>query len=185
MIIGNFLFLTQLNSNQFLFFSFWIIHPGSPSPELSWYLNGRQLSSSSVGWSHVYSVSSAALIDSHSRNNDLSTFSYQHAVTGSDEGHSQPNGVKSLPSRLDQETTTPEDDEHLQWSRLLHESELRLQPTRIDSSNGLVQSELRIGRLIRQMLLARLECRTHLRLDGRRIRSDYQTNSITLDMNCE
>lgn len=158
---------------------------GSPSPELSWYLNGRQLSPSNFGWSHAYSVSSAALIDSDSRN-DLQKLSYQHADSGQDDhGLRLSKSTNNLSNRLNHDTKSDDGDERFQWNRLLHESELQVQPSRIESSSSLVQSELRIGRLSRQLLLARLECRTHLRLDERRIRSDYQISSITLDMNCE
>lgn len=51
--------------------------------------------------------------------------------------------------------------------------------------NGAVESELTILSLNREYLLNRFDCRSSLQYEGQIIRKDYQTVSVTLDLNCK
>lgn len=144
------------------------IHTGQPAPLLSWYRNGEPLEPPLAA-------------------------------------HAQPSGNQSLGSSLESsvgalpETYLDSAASHSSASSSYTSNQLASEESLSNAQQGLanvqirqrqlgggvVESELTILSLNREYLLNRFDCRSSLQNEGQIIRKDYQTVSVTLDLNCK
>lgn len=144
---------------------------GQPAPLLSWYRNGEPLEPPLAA--HAQTPNNQSLATSL--------------------GSSLESGVGALPeSYLDGASSHSSSSSSYTSANLLASEEslanaqnglANVQIRQRQLGNGMVESELTILSLNREYLLNRFDCRSSLQNEGQIIRKDYQTVSVTLDLN--